>query len=171
MNKVFGKKTDFAPIREDASRVIISYDYAEMDEENATWLEVYLYKKQISSLSFSDVKDAIIADINARTDSSILDGFVWNGMPVWLSIENQGNIAAAEHRAATTGDNLPLRIKIGEDEDGSPVYHEFPSADELTTFWNACQDYIQWCRKQGWQQKDGIDWTPYEKMLKPANDN
>ena len=76
MNKVFGKQTDFAPIREDASRVIISYGYEIVDEENATWIEIYLYKKQISQVSLTDVKEAIIADINARTDEKILTGFV-----------------------------------------------------------------------------------------------
>ena len=61
MNKVFGKKTDFAPIKEDASRVIICYGYEEVDEENATWVEIYIYKKQISQITLDDVKKAVAA--------------------------------------------------------------------------------------------------------------
>ncbi len=163
MNKVFGKQTDFAPIREDASRVIISYGYEIVDEENATWIEIYLYKKQISQVSLADVKEAIIADINARTDEKILTGFIWNEKPVWLSDENQRNFSEADRKAEKNPDILPIVFKIGE-QDGTPVYHTFETYEELDGFYTQAFAYIQQCLVNGWTEKDGIDWEPYEAL-------
>lgn len=164
MNKVFGKQTDFAPIREDASRVIISYGYEIVDEENATWIEIYFYKKQISQISLADVKNAIIADINARTDEKILTGFVWNEKPVWLSDENQRNFSEADRKAEKNPDILPIVFKIGE-QDGTPVYHTFETYEELDGFYTQAFAYIQQCLVNGWTEKDGIDWEPYEALF------
>ena len=164
MNKVFGKKTDFAPIKEDASRVIICYGYEEVDEENATWVEIYIYKKQISQITLDDVKKAIIADINAKTDEKILTGFVWNGLPVWLSPENQRNFSEADRKAEKNPDILPIVFKIGE-QDGQPVYHTFETYEELDGFYTQAFSYIQRCLSEGWQRKDAFDFTPYEEAL------
>ena len=120
-----------------------------------------MHKKENPSPSAEQVKDAIIADIDEHTKEDIIGGFVWNDKPVWLSIENQSNFATAEHRAATVGDNLPHKEKIGEQEDGTPIYHTFETAAELTSFWNACQDHIENCRKAGWERKDNINWDDY----------
>lgn len=172
MNKVFGKQTDFAPIREDASRVIISYGYEIVDEENATWIEIYLYKKQISQVSLADVKEAIIADINARTDEKIVSGFVWNPaaggdpIPVWLSTENQFNFKSAYDLAIQkNGATLPVTFKMGENEDGTPVYHTFNTMEDADDFYIKAVAYINLCLAQGWEEKDGIDWSPYEAMF------
>lgn len=171
MNKVFGKKTDFAPIKEDASRVIISYGYVEVDEENATWLEIYIYKKQVSLVSLSDVKNAIIADINDRTDEKILSGFVWNEKPVWLSSENQFNFKAAYDVAVQTeGQSLPVKFKLGETSEGEPVYHTFTSLTAFTDFYTRAIAYINQCLVDGWAEKDAIDFSPYEAMF-PAVEN
>ena len=90
---------------------------------------------------------------------------VWSDQPVWLSLENQSNFSTAEHRAATSGDNLPHKEKIGQEGDGTPIYHTFDTAAELTSFWNACQDHIENCRKAGWEEKDAIDWEPYKALF------
>ena len=82
MNKVNGKKTSFAPIREDGSRITICYGLNKLNGDLYEWYEVYLPKKQMSQLTFADVKDAIIQDINHRTDAKILSGMVWKGNPV-----------------------------------------------------------------------------------------
>ena len=93
MNKTFGKQTDFAPVKEDGSRVIISYGYEELDNGNATWCEVYFNTKKTKTPSFEMVKEAIFEDINAQTNEAILTGFKWNGKPVYLSEANQKNFS------------------------------------------------------------------------------
>ena len=182
MNKVFGKKTDFAPIREDASRVIVSYGYQEADEENATWFEVYFYKKKVSQVSLADVKEAIIADINSRTDLKILNDYEWTIMhgntdkpkkqrrigetvKVWLSMENQNNFKEA-HRLAAIDASLviPVKFKIGEDEEGTPVYETFESFEELNQFYVGAFAFVKQTIDAGWAEKDSIDWAPYEAL-------
>ena len=128
---------------------------------------MYLYKKQMSSLSLSDVKDAIVKDINDRTDEKILSGFVWNDKPVWLSSENQFNFSEADRKAEKNADILPITFKIGE-QDGTPVYHTFETYEELDGFYTLAFAYINQCLVDGWREKDSIDWAPYEALFPVA---
>lgn len=165
MNKVTGLRTDFAPVREDGSRIIISYGLTEIENNLCEWYELYFYKKQHAQVSTADIKAAIIADINAHTDAKILSGFVWEGKSVWLSEENQRNFSEAQRVAAMHPEAiLPVTFKLGEDAEGRAVYHEFRSAEELTDFYLSIVGYIQQCLADGWAVKDSMDFTPYEPI-------
>ena len=157
MNKVNGKKTSFAPIREDGSRITICYGLKKLSGKLYEWLEVYMPKKQLSQLTFADVKAAIIADIDERVKAQIIGGMTWNGKPVWYSIENQLNFTNA---------TAPVTLKIGEQEDGTPIYHQFNTAEDLKDFSDACNAWKQQCLAAGYAEKDGIDWQPYEDCFK-----
>ncbi len=157
MNKVNGKKTSFAPIREDGSRITICYGLNKLSGDLYEWLEVYLPKKQLSQLTLSDVKAAIIDDIDERVKAQIIGGMVWNGKPVWYSIENQLNFTNA---------TAPVTLKIGEQEDGTAVYEDFVDAEHLAAFCTCCNNHKQNTLAAGWQEKDGIDWAPYEDYFK-----
>ena len=157
MNKVFGKKECYAPVREDASRVIVSYGFnEETDGANATWLEIYFYKKQ-GRPDFKRARQAILEDINDQTREKIISGFVWNDNPVWLSVENQLNFAQGV---------APVTFKIGETAEGEPVYHEFATDKELAAFWKECAQWRQQCLDEGNRRKESFDFTPYEQELK-----
>jgi hypothetical protein len=53
MNKISGKKSDFALMSEDASRVVIGYGLKKVaDKTLYEWYEISLYKKQMSNISF-----------------------------------------------------------------------------------------------------------------------
>ena len=156
MNKVNGKKTSFAPIREDGSRITICYGLKKLSKDLYEWLEVYLHKKQLSQLTFADVKTAIIADIDERVKTQIIGGMTWNGKPVWLSIENQLNFSQAV---------TPVTLKIGEQEDGTPVYEDFETTEKLAAFCTACNTHKQNTLSSGWSEKDAIDWQPYESYF------
>lgn len=157
MNKVNGKKTSFAPIREDGSRIAICYGLKKLSGKLYEWLEVYLPKKQLSQLTLADVKAAIIDDIDERIKTQIIGGMVWNGKPVWLSIENQLNFTNA---------TAPVTLKIGEQEDGTPIYENFETAEQLAIFCAVCNAHKQNALTAGWAEKDGIDWAPYEDYFK-----
>ena len=166
MNKVCGNQSDYVPYREDRSRYIISYGLQEAPNNLYTWYEIYFYKKQKSYISFQDVKDAILDDINADTDAKILSGFVWNGINVWLSEENQRNFSEAQRMAEKYGEAvLPLRFKLGEDSEGNPVYHTFETVAELDAFYTQAFRYVNQCLNEGWTIKDNFDWKPYEDLL------
>lgn len=167
MNKTSGKRDSYAPIKQDASRIVISYGFKPVeDTDMAEWREVVIYKKQSSALTLADVKEAIIGDINKRTDARILSGLVWKGKPVWLSTENQFNFKAAYDLAVQTqGATLPVTFKLGEQEDGTPVYHTFETIEDSTDFYTAAVNHIHNAVADGWLEKDGIDWSPYERAL------
>ena len=156
MNKVNGKKTSFAPIREDGSRITICYGLKKLSGDLYEWFEVYLPKKQLSQLTFADVKAAIIADIDERVKAQIIGGMIWNDKPVWYSIENQLNFTNA---------TAPVTLKIGEQEDGTAIYEDFDTEEKLTAFCAACNAHKQNALTAGWAEKDGIDWAPYEALF------
>lgn len=172
-NKYSGNVSDFQPVVEDASRVVISYGLTVAEDgEKAEWREVVFYKKQ-GRPNFEAVKKAVIADINAQTDENIISGFVWTPeggapIPVWLSEENQRNFSEAQRIASTMPEAiLPVTFKLGEQADETPIYHEFTTAEELTSFYLQAVAYINATLAAGWAEKDGIDWTPYEQALNP----
>ena len=151
--------SDYQPVAEDASRVIISYGLNPTEGEMAEWFEIHFYKKN-GRPTFEQAKAAIIADINEKVKDKIIGGFVWNDKPVWLSEENQMNFAQGV---------VPVTFKIGEQADGTPIYQEFTTKTELKNFVEACVAWKQQCLIDGWTTKDGIDWTPYEQALAPVN--
>ncbi len=124
---------------------------------------MYFNKNQYQVVTLQDIKDAIIADINAQTEEKILTGFVWQEKPVWLSSENQFNFKAAYDLAMQTkGKSLPMKFKLGENTDGEPVYHTFEDLSEITDFYTKAIVYINQCLNEGWERKDAIDWSDYE---------
>ena len=172
MNKMSGKKSDFSLIREENSRIVIGYDQKKITGKSLyEWYEVYLNKSETPQLTLKMVKDAIEADINAQTDKKILTGFVWTPdgvepINVWLSAENQRNFSEAQRMAEKYGEQvLPLMFKLGETEDGQPVYHTFETVAELDDFYVKAFSFVNQCLTEGWQRKDAIDWVPYEALF------
>ena len=172
MNKVFGTLNDYALVKEDASRVIVSYDLERVgDSDNYTWYEIYFYKKQ-GKPNFGKAKDAILNDINERTDMKILNGMVWGNQNVWLSSENQFNFKAAYDLAVQTqGQSLPVTFKIGEDDEENPIYHEFDDMNEFTNFYVSAISHVNTCLNEGWQKKDSIDFDAYKPYFQEDNNN
>ena len=164
MNKVYGLKEEFVPIRKDRSRLIVSYGIEPLEDGvHATWYEIYFYKKPHPVVTLEDIKQAILADINEQTDEKILKGFTWNDMKVWLSSENQFNFKAAYDLAVQTqGASLPVKFKLGEDENEEPIYHTFETLEDLGDFYTKAITYIVGCLNEGWNRKDSIDWSDYE---------
>lgn len=99
----------------------------------------------------------ITDEINARTSRKIIEGLAWNGMPVWLSTENQLNFKSAYDMAVqTAGESLPVRFKLGE-RDGEAVYWTFSTIEEITSFHNAVVEHIHGCLERGWKMKEGLE--------------
>lgn len=154
--KVNGLKTDFAPMRNEGTRITICYGLKKVDGKLYEWHEIYLPKTQNANLSLDIVKTAILNDINSRVKTAIISGFVWNEKPVWLSEENQLNFSQAV---------VPATLKIGEQEDGTPIYETFDTKTDLKAFNEACTLWKQQCLSEGYSEKDAIDWTPYEALF------
>lgn len=169
MNKTFGPAADFALVKDDGTRTIVSYDLEAVAGDNATWREVYFPKKQTAKPTIEQVKEAIIADIDKQTDEKILNGYEFTpdgaseAIIVWLSKENQTNFSEA-HRLQI----VPIKFKLNETEDKQPIYHEFETFEELDRFYKGGVQYINWCLNEGWTRKDSIDWDAYAAALDPS---
>jgi len=177
MKKVFGLISDYSPVREEGTRVVVCYGMTAVDEQNATWFEIYLPKKQYPNVGLAEVKKAIEDHINSRTQENILNGFEYTvkhgtdkGTTVntWLSKENQENMTklAASASALT----FPVVYKIGEQEDGTPVSESFSKAEELQAFSDDITKHFLQCLQDGWAEKKNFDWSPYEALYpQPEN--
>ena len=168
-----GKKSDFALMREEGSRIVIGYGLKKIKgTELYEWFEIYIPKKAVNQLTLQMVKDAIIADIDAQTDENILDGYEFTPegeeqpITVWLSKENQTNFSEA-HRLQI----VPVKFKLNETEDKQPIYHTFETFEELDRFYVGGVAYINQCLNEGWARKDSIDWTPYEALFPQPNED
>lgn len=161
MQKIYG-----SPKRQDGLSQIGRHEYEliygfgkdhESDENGWNW------RQTIDHLpTESEIRDIIEAHINAITAERILKDFSWNGKPVWLSAENQTNLQRAYAVAiATEGKNLPLKYKLGECEDGSPIYHTFTKTDVLGDFIQKMDEHIQKAVSDGYNEKDGVDYTKF----------
>lgn len=163
MNKVFGLASEFSLVKEEGTRTTIGYGMTAVDEEHAEWGEVYIPKKVTQKPTLEQVKAAIIDSINQATEEEIVGGFVWNGINVWLSAENQRNFSEAQRIGIT-----PITFKLGEGENGAPIYHTFESKEELDDFYMAAFNFINEKLQNGWSLKDGIDWDAYDNALDPS---
>lgn len=168
-----GKKSDFALMRTEGTQIIIGYGLKKITGTNLyEWYEIYLAKKKVNNLTLQMVKDAIIKDIDARTDARILNSYPFTPdgaeepIIVWLSKENQTNFSEA-HRLQI----VPVKFKLNETADKQPIYHTFETFEELDSFYKGGVQYINQCLNEGWAEKDGIDWAPYEALFpKPSEE-
>ena len=111
--------------------------------------------------SIEQIKDLVYNWYNKQTDEKILSGFVWKGMKVWLSAENQFNYKAAFDLAMqTAGQSLPVKFKFGTSFE--PVYYVFSNLAELTDFYTSAMSYINTTLDEGWSKKDSINWNKYQ---------
>ena len=172
MSKMHGPKECFVPVRQDASQVIVSYEYQADGKKNAYWQEVYFWKNRTASPSLEQIKAAVLADIDRQTDEKILKECPWTVLhgsdagkqvTLWLSADNQRNYSEGQRVAMITeGASLPMKFKVGQNEDGTAVYDIFETVEEITRFYIAGVNFINQTLNEGWQRKDSMDWSPYE---------
>ena len=156
MEKVFG-----ATVRNDqlivhgTGKAILIYGYGEEDGQGFDYRHVFNSKP-----SRDELKKVIEAHINELTDQKILSGFIWNGKKVWLSSENEFNFKAAYDLAVqTNGETLPIKFKLGEDENGDPVYHTFTKMSAFSDFYTSAIAFINQTLIEGWEEKDNVDYN------------
>ena len=110
--------------------------------------------------STAEIKTTITEYYNSLVVRAITAGFVWHGMNVDLTSENQANYKSEYDLAMQTGAmNLPVKFKFKQD--GKVVYHTFNTLDELTEFYIAIRKHINSCLECGWKHKDTINWADY----------
>lgn len=136
-------------------KYIVRTDLQPYKTEEADGMTFIEYKFDYKP-TLDEIKEFVFAVINEQVKKRILSGFTWNDYPIWLSEENQMNWAQAV---------VPATFKIGEESDGTPIYYTFTTKKEMTAFNEAWRMYIQQCLQGGWDEKDNVDWQPYQDAL------
>lgn len=134
----------------------VRWDAREREDGSVSYMEEeFRYKP-----SREEIKAMILRWHDRCIEESILCGFVNDGVPVWLSRENQFNYKAACDLAFQSGGKtLPVTFKFGTDDD--PVYKEFNTLGELMDFHVRAMAHIQSALSDGWRRKDALDLSPY----------
>ena len=156
-----GLKKNYKPLVKSGSQMAISWDFEPILKDNgedtifATWEQVILDK----IISFEEIKKIILAYYNNKIQQRIVEGFKWEGNKVWLTPENQINYRTAYDLAKMDSQkNLPVILKFGDDE---AEYFSFNTLRELEDFYMAFTSYIQETIRNGWKEKDEINWEDY----------
>ena len=156
--KVYGaEECEDALVKLRSNKYFVVFGLYSDDDGSYRWRKYYDHKPTLA-----EMKSDINALINSMTDATIINGFSWNGKPVYLSQENQINFKAAYDLAVQTeGAILPIKFKLGEDSDGEPVYHTFTSLNAFSDFYTRAVSFITTALANGWEQKDSVDYTVF----------
>lgn len=157
--KVGGSSQDgFQLIKIGKRNWVLIYGVDSETENGYSFRKNYGYKPTAQELH-QDIDNLI----NNITDEKILNDFVWNGMGVYLSSENQMNFKAVHDIVVQSDSTMsPITFKLSEDENGQPIYHEFKSKSEISDFYLKAVSFIHGTLEAGWKEKDSVD---IEKLL------
>lgn len=136
------------------NRFEVFYGYGEEDGVG------YQYRTVVGHLpSLAEVKSMVLARINQNVQERILNGLKYRGRMVWLSAENQRNIAL-DYALAKGGDlqEMPT-VKLGCDDDFE--LYTFESAEEFVDFAKQVQAHVCQALADGRKEKEGVDWSAY----------
>lgn len=135
----------------------IRWDVQEKEDGSATYME----EEFIGKPSPEAIKSVVIGWYNQQIEETILSGFVYEDMPVWLSTENQFNYKAVYDLAVqSNGATLPVVFKFGTDE--RVQYRIFGTLEELADFYTKSMQHVQDTLADGWEKKDAFDLTLYQ---------
>lgn len=130
----------------------IRWDVQEKEDGSATYME----EEFIGKPSPEAIKSVVIGWYNQQIEETILSGFVYEDMPVWLSTENQFNYKVVYDLAVQTkGATLPVAFKFGTDE--QVQYRIFGTLEELEDFYKKAMTYVQDTLTDGWEKKDAFN--------------
>lgn len=134
------------------------------EELEQYYLSSFSFEEFDHKPTIAEVKETIISWYNEQINSDIQGNFTWNNMPVWLSIENQLNYKTAYDLATYTSGKILPTFKFGTSE--NPIYYTFEDLDTLKDFYTQMASFVAETLSKGWKEKDSIDWTIYEELLK-----
>ena len=156
MEKIYGATEHFNGIvRIGQSRWEIFYGFCQEGETAYQWREKVNHKPALA-----EVKKIIFDQINENVQQQILKGMLYKKRMVWLSPENQRNIAFAYSLAKGGDTTSPLILKLGTDDDY--VMYEFKNDEEVISFAINVQKHIEDAIAAGREEKTAIDWSCYE---------
>lgn len=136
----------------------VRWDVRQNEEDgSASYMEEEFFYRPTAE----EIKTMVMDWYNQQIEETILSGFVYEDMPVWLSTENQFNYKAVHDLAVQNpGDTLPVIFKFGTD--AQPQYQIFTALEELTDFYTKAMRHVQDTLIAGWEKKDSFDLSKYQ---------
>jgi len=156
MNVATGKIDQYVPLRKSNGKYIISWGLSPNGKDSYKWMYF------ISDLkpTLESIRNEIESYINNETKKAISERFTWNGMSIFLSMENQIDYKLLyDVTVMQDGANLPakLRFKV----DGEYIYYEIETIDEFKDFMIAMNNHIRTALNSGYAKKESIDYNEY----------
>lgn len=160
--KSVGLESSYSPIKKRNGTIVVSYGKELLSNEGQSndesyekvvcfYQTAYRGKPSVSTI----IKD-ICDDIDTRAKDEIQNGFVYEDIPVYLSVENQLNFSSA-YSIASIGDTFsPITLRLSTDN-----YKTFNSLDEMRMFIVEYTEYIQSILKKYWSIKDKLNTNDY----------
>lgn len=108
-----------------------------------------------------EIRELVDGAINTRVQERILSGMRYRGRIVWLSAENQRNLAFATALARGGGIGALPTLKLGGTDEDCVLY-TFADADEVAAFGAQVQAHIEGCIAAGRAEKAAVDWTAFQ---------
>lgn len=169
--RVTNKKKYFNPYNViNNKKVVIMWDYTPIMKTttNGGVVETPLSSWEEHTFNhiptLKEIQTVILDYYNNQINNEIYNDCTWNGMNIWLSIENQLNFKVMyDLTHQTNGLNLPVTLKLsGTDK---PVYYEFTTIEEVSDFYLTTIKFIQDTLQKGRLKKDSIKWSVFDKKI------
>lgn len=137
------------------------YGYGRDNEEDQTG---WNYRERFDHRpSMEEIKTTIVAQIEAEYADKLRYGLEWNGLPVEYTEERKSDLTGMLVAMQAGIMALPVTLNLGTYPDGSPVFHEFTTADEIIGVAAAISGHkINVCNAE-WEEKASIQWSEYMK--------
>lgn len=157
------------------NRAMLIYGYGEENGQGYDFRQVFNHRP-----TAEEIRDVIIAQIDANTDAKILTGYKWTVLHgdynkeeslrhvgetvnVWLTMENQSNYKEAHRLACLDASKvIPVKFKISQDENKKAIYETFETFEELNAFYLGAFAFVKKTLDDGWDEKDAVDVTKFE---------
>ena len=157
MEKIYGAENRCDGIKQiGRRRWKVFFGFGEDDMGTYVHCHVFDYRP-----SLEEVKEMILGQINAIVQERILSGLKYRDKIVWLSAENQRNIALDYAMAKGSDIQTLPTLKLGTDEDYE--MYTFQDVNEFVSFAVQVQTHIEGCIAWGREQKELVNWTNYEE--------
>lgn len=160
--KSVGLESSYSPIKKRNGTIVVSYgkellsDEGQSNDESDEKVVCFYQTAYLGKPSVSTIIKDICDDIDTRAKDEIQNGFVYEDIPVYLSVENQLNFSSA-YSIASIGDTFaPITLRLSTDN-----YKTFNSLDELRMFIVEYTEYIQSILKKYWSIKDKLNTNDY----------
>lgn len=115
--------------------------------------------------TLDEIKSAILQSIESEYADKMRYGLRWNDLPVEYTEERKSDLTGLLVAMQGGIMQLPITLNLGSYPDGSPVFYQFESAEEITSVASALLEHKTNVCAAEWQEKATIDWSVYESVI------